>query len=90
VERTEMTPQEATVANTDIWAHYFEKQWGRWLDPFGLATKEVTQGNAARVAGFLTLVAAGPIAWMFAANAPQVVPMKPRAVPVVEDQPVAA
>jgi hypothetical protein len=90
VERTDMTPQEATVANTDIWAHYFEQQWSRWLDPFGLATKEVTHGNAARVAGFLTLVAAGPIAWMFAANAPQVVPLKPRALPAVEDQPVAA
>ena len=34
--------------------------------------------------------AAGPIAWMFAANAPQVVPLKPRALPAVEDQPVAA
>ena len=32
---------------------------------------EVAEGTAARVAGFLTLIAAAPIAWLFDANAPR-------------------
>jgi len=63
---------EATVANTDLWTAYFQQEWSRWFDPFGLGAQSpvsgVAEGAAARVAGFLTLVAAGPIARMFASN----------------------
>lgn len=85
-----MTPQEATVANTDIWARYFEQEWSRWLSPFGPPSPEATQTTAARVAGFLTLVAAGPIAWMYAANAPQVSALRPRAAAVPDGHGSAA
>ncbi len=67
------TPHEATVANADLWAHYFREQWGRWLAPFGTPASspmsQVAEGTAARVASFLTLVAAGPIAWLYATSA---------------------
>lgn len=81
MDRNEITPQEATAANADIWARYFEQEWGRWLTPFGGPSPEAAQTTAAQVAGFLTLVAAGPIAWMFAANAPQVRPLRPTPAP---------
>ncbi len=67
------TPHEATIANADLWAHYFREQWSRWLAPFGVPEaspmSEVADGAAARVASFLTLVAAGPIAWLYATSA---------------------
>jgi hypothetical protein len=63
------TPQEATVANTDLWAKYFNDQWGRWLNPLGVPAASpvasIAAGTAAQVAGFLSLVAAGPIAWLY-------------------------
>ncbi len=73
MDRSTPTPtpiqHEATVANADLWARYFQDQWSRWLDPFGVLAaapvSQVAQGTAARVASFLTLVAAGPIAWMY-------------------------
>ena len=67
------TPHEATVANADLWAHYFREQWSRWLAPFGAPEaspmSQVAEGTAARVASFLTLVVAGPIAWLYATSA---------------------
>lgn len=67
------TQHEATIANADLWAHYFREQWGRWLTPFGVPAaspmSQVADGAAARVASFLTLVAAGPIAWLYATSA---------------------
>jgi hypothetical protein len=65
-----LDPHETTVRNTDIWSRYFEQQWSRWLAPLGRSAPvaEVTAGSAARVAGMLTLVAAGPIAWLYASN----------------------
>lgn len=67
------TPHEATIANADLWAHYYREQWGRWLAPFGAGAAaplaQVADGAAARVASFLTLVAAGPIAWLYARSA---------------------
>lgn len=72
-----MSHQESTIANTDLWSRYFQDQWSRWLNPFGVqAASPVTQvadGTAARVAGFLTLVAAGPIAWLYSSNEPAAV-----------------
>ena len=64
------TPHEATVANADLWTAYFRDQWSRWLAPFGSpAASQMAEGTAARVASFLTLVAAGPIAWLYATSA---------------------
>jgi hypothetical protein len=69
-----MTPQESTIANTDLWSRYFQQQWSRWLNPLGVPAAspvaQVADGTAARVAGFLTLVAAGPIAWLYSSNTP--------------------
>lgn len=61
---------EATARNAEIWARYFEQRWAGWLAPFALshATGEIAATTAARVAGLLTLVAAGPIAWLYASN----------------------
>ena len=67
------TPHEATIANADLWAYYFRDQWSRWLAPFGARAEapaaQIAEGTAARVASFLTLVAAGPIAWLYATSA---------------------
>lgn len=67
------TPHEATIANADLWAAYFRDQWSRWLAPLGARAEspvsQVAEGTAARVASFLTLVAAGPIAWLYATSA---------------------
>lgn len=66
------TPHDATVANADLWAHYFREQWGRWLPlgaPAASPMSQVAEGTAARVASFLTFVAAGPIAWLYATSA---------------------
>jgi hypothetical protein len=73
-EKDIVSHQESTIANTDLWSRYFQEQWSRWLNPLGVqAASPVTQvadGTAARVAGFLTLVAAGPIAWLYSSNEP--------------------
>jgi len=37
----------------------------------GAPVTEIAEGTAARVAGFLTLVAAGPIAWLYTSNIAQ-------------------
>lgn len=69
------TLESTTVANADLWTRYFQNEWSRWLNPSGQSStpvSEVAEGTAARVAGFLTLVAAGPIAWLYSANVPQV------------------
>jgi hypothetical protein len=64
------TPQETTIANADLWSKYFQDQWSRWLNPLGLpAANALADGTGARVAGFLALVAAGPIAWLYATQA---------------------
>lgn len=64
--------ESSTIANTDLWSKYFQDEWSRFLNPFGRpATSPVNQiadGTAARVASFLTFVAAGPIAWLYNSN----------------------
>ena len=71
-----MDTQELTVRNTDLWSKYFQDQWSRMLNPFGVPVNspvtELAEGTAARVAGFLTIVAAGPIAWLYNSKAPEV------------------
>ncbi len=64
----EMTAQEPTVANADLWTKYFQDQWSAWPSP----SAAVAEGTAASVASFLTLVAAGPIAWLYNSNTPNV------------------
>ena len=61
---------ESTTANADLWSRYFADQWGRWLNPLGEPSPitEIAQGTGAQVAGFLTMLAAGPIAWLYNAN----------------------
>jgi hypothetical protein len=74
------TLESTTVANADLWTRYFQDEWNRWLNPraeSGAPVSQVAEGTAARVAGFLTLVAAGPIAWLYSANAPQVTRIEP-------------
>lgn len=76
-----MSANEPTVANVDLWSKYFQDEWGRWLNPLGVQTPapEVAEGTAARVAGFLALVAAGPIAWLYSSNTPNVTPIRAEA-----------
>jgi hypothetical protein len=82
MENRTVNPQEATAANADLWTRYFHDQWSSFLNPFGVPaaspTSEFAEGTAARVASFLTLVAAGPIAWMYSANAPSVIMVRDR------------
>ncbi|MDP9236309.1 MAG: hypothetical protein M3P30_02740 [Chloroflexota bacterium] len=76
MEKQTVKPQEATAANADLWTRYFQDQWTNFLNPFGVPAQvpasEFAEGTGARVASFLTLVAAGPIAWIYSANAPSV------------------
>ena len=60
--------QESTVANADLWTRYFQNEWSRWGSQPDSSMSAVAEGTAARVASFLTLVAAGPIAWLYSAN----------------------
>ena len=63
--------ESSTIANADLWSRYFQNEWSRWA-PQASPMAEIAEGTAARVASFLTLVAAGPIAWLYAANEPKV------------------
>ncbi|MBI5289028.1 MAG: hypothetical protein HY873_08645 [Chloroflexi bacterium] len=73
-----MTQQDSTIANADLWSKYFQEQWSAWLRPFaGSDAPTVAAGAGARMANLLTLVAAGPIAWLYANNAPNVTPIRP-------------
>lgn len=76
-----MNPQDSTVANADLWTKYFRDEWGRWMQP--TAGREsplaaVAESTAAQVAGFLTLVAAGPIAWLYSSNTPSLTQLERR------------
>jgi len=64
-----LEPHETTVANADLWGKYFERQWA-WLAPVaGPDAAQVAAASGARIANLLTLIAAGPIAWLYASNA---------------------
>jgi hypothetical protein len=81
LESTNVNPQESTVANADLWTRYFQNEWGRWMSPRAetSALAAVAESTAAQVAGFLTLVAAGPIAWLYSSNRPQLLGLERRA-----------
>lgn len=76
MENTTVDTQDATIRNADLWTTYFENEWSRWLNPLGPSSAEpmtgMAEGTAARVASFLTLVAAAPIAWMYSSNRPAI------------------
>ena len=78
MESKHVTTQESTIANADLWTRYFQNEWSRWLAPSDSAAAAMAEGTGARVASFLTLVAAGPIAWLYNANAsaPSVTPIR--------------
>ncbi len=63
--------ESSTIANADLWSRYFQNEWARWA-PSDSPMAEIAEGTAARVASFLTFVAAGPIAWLYLANEPKV------------------
>jgi len=72
-----VTQQDSTIANADLWSKYIQDQWSAWLRPFaGPDAAQVAAGAGARIAGFLTLIAAGPIAWLYASSAPNVTPIR--------------
>lgn len=76
-----MNPPETTVANADLWTTYFRNEWSRWLAPTGgqaSPLEAVAESTAAQVAGFLTLVAAGPIAWLYSGSAASRTPIERR------------
>lgn len=67
-----MTTQDSTVANADLWSKYFEDQWRGWLTPLaGPEAARVAAANGARIANVLTMVAAGPVAWLYASSTPK-------------------
>jgi hypothetical protein len=68
--------QESTVANADLWTRYFQDEWSRWGTAADSSVSAMAEGTAARVASFLTLVAAGPIAWLYNANSPELTPIR--------------
>jgi hypothetical protein len=63
---------ETTVANADLWSKYFQDEWSKVLNPFGRPAdspiNKIAEGTGARVANWFSLVAAGPIAWLYATN----------------------
>jgi hypothetical protein len=68
-----MKDHETTIANADLWSKYFQDEWSRWLQPFGAPRAEssmsgLAAGTGARVASWISLVAAGPIAWLYTTN----------------------
>ena len=69
-----MTQHESTVANSELWCKFLREQWSFWFDPFGLLVNSSTPDLladrvAARIANLLTLVAFGPVAWLYQSSA---------------------
>ena len=71
--------QETTIANADLWTRYFQNEWSRWAAPSD--SSAVARVRRPASPGFLTLVAAGPIAWLYNANTPT--PLRPVVTPAV-------
>jgi hypothetical protein len=67
-----MKEHETTIANADLWSKYFQDEWSRMLNPFGRPADspltKIAEGTGARVANWFSLVAAGPIAWLYSTN----------------------
>jgi hypothetical protein len=68
----------STAANADLWAGYLRVQWGGWLRLAGLgdASDEIARSAAdaagATIAAVVSAWLGGPVARMYAANAPGV------------------
>jgi hypothetical protein len=67
-DQTLQAPEPITD-NADLWAKYFRDQWGA---ASGSPAAQIAEGTAARVANFVTFLAAGPIALLYGQNAPAV------------------
>ena len=75
MENTTVDTQDATIRNADLWTTYFRR-----VEPLAKPARPLerqpmtgmAEGTAARVASFLTLVAAAPIAWMYSSNRPAI------------------
>jgi hypothetical protein len=92
LESTNVNPQDSTVANADLWTKYFQDEWSRWAPARnqGPTLAAMAESTAAQVAGFLTLVAAGPIAWLYSSNAPSFSQIERRStdpVSIARDEP---
>lgn len=67
-----MDARDATANNAELWTQYLRHQWRLFLDPFGLANRQVTdtaadtlaEAAAASVASALTMWIAPPIGQM--------------------------
>lgn len=61
----------STAANADLWTSYLHSEWSRWTRKgeqpgiFGQAAPSAIDTIAGQVAAYLTLVAAGPLAWLY-------------------------
>jgi hypothetical protein len=86
LESTNVNPQDSTVANADLWTRYFQDEWSRWAPTRGQDSPlaAVAESTAAQVAGFLTLVAAGPIAWLYNSNTPSLSQIERRSTDPVQ------
>jgi hypothetical protein len=62
-----MPVQDATAANVALWAQYLDDEWGRLLGPLGQA--DAAHAMASAVAGWLAIVTAPQIAWLYEENA---------------------
>ncbi|MDP9238831.1 MAG: hypothetical protein M3P30_15765 [Chloroflexota bacterium] len=62
-----MPVQDATAANAALWSHYFENEWGRLLEPIG--QQYAAQMLGAGIAGWLAIITAPQIAWLYERNA---------------------
>jgi hypothetical protein len=67
-----MKEHETTIANADLWSKYFQDEWSKVLTPFGRPADspltKIAEGTGARVANWFSMVAAGPIAWLYSTN----------------------
>jgi len=67
-----MDARDATANNAELWTQYLRDQWRLFLDPFGLANRQMTdtaastlaEAAAATVASALTMWIAPPIGQM--------------------------
>jgi hypothetical protein len=75
-EKNAVSQHESTIANADLWSKYFQDQWSPWIGRRDDPVAQVAAGTGARVANLLTLVAAGPVAWLYA-NSAMRAPLRP-------------
>src|SRR5947199_4006220 len=62
-----MPVQDATASNAALWTSYFNQEWSRLLEPIG--QQYAAQMLGASIAGWLAVVTAPQIAWIYERNA---------------------